>query len=96
MAENFQAGRVKKHLQFGESLTSDPVNVTQISGTRIEFDNLPLQTVIPEPYNFPPQKELLIDTEILKIQKKGVIKPPRHKTHNSCRTFSHEIRQMVV
>ena len=73
MSRNFKAGRVKTHLAFWQSITSDPVILTQIRGTQIDFEYMPFQAQYPEPYNFPKQKRECINHEINNMLQKGII-----------------------
>ena len=42
-------------------------------GCKIEFDDFPIQTSVPEPYLVPPSKQNRIQIEIDKMIRKGVI-----------------------
>ena len=43
-------------------------------GSKIELDDEVVQTEIPDPYTFPPEKQVKIDMEIQKLEAKGVIR----------------------
>jgi hypothetical protein len=70
---NFQAGTLRNHVEFWKSITSDPIIIGMILGTKIELEQDVIQTELPEPYNFPQSKMDKIDSEIKKLLSKGVI-----------------------
>ena len=71
--ELFEAGRLRKFIDFWKTLTSDPHILALILGTPIELEEFVTQSFIPEPYRYPLYKQLKIQVEIDKMLKKGVI-----------------------
>ena len=65
--ENFQAGQVRGQFDFWRTLTSDKTILTQVLGCKIELQNEPLQTTIPQPYGFQKGKKEKIEIEVQKL-----------------------------
>ena len=56
-----------------EHLTSDRAVLQNVEGVRLEFDQIPVQTVLPRPYVCNQIQTDVIDTEVLDLLSKGVI-----------------------
>ena len=70
--DTFKAGNIYKCLDEWEKLTHDQEILEMVSGTIIEFDKIPTQTVITQS-NMAPEKKIFVDKEISSLLKKGVI-----------------------
>ena len=64
---------MKKHTDFWKSITSDHEVLRLVHGVKIDFTMLPDELVELPPYYFRESKARLIDAEIEKMLKKGVI-----------------------
>ena len=73
LASNFQAGRLSKHVDFWRSLTRDKNVLDTISGLSIEFVKHPKQTFVPSEYRHTEEEMKFLDSEIVKLLKKGII-----------------------
>ena len=72
---NFQAGRLQYFKQFWSYLSSDPWVVNTVSGMKIELTTEIEQTQLPRPMFFSEIESEMIDEEIQKMLKKGIIEP---------------------
>ena len=63
-AQTFMAGKLRNHDDFWKIITSDSVIISQIMGSKIKLENEVIQTEVPDPYTFPPEKQAKIDIEI--------------------------------
>ena len=73
MSKNFQAGRLKHHLKFWKTLTSDKNILKEIRSVSIEFTSEPKQIEWPKPYVLPPEKLNALQVQLQKMLNKGVI-----------------------
>ncbi|XP_074641165.1 uncharacterized protein LOC141898917 [Tubulanus polymorphus] len=73
LAKNFQAGSLKNHYAYWNSLSTDHNILEMIRGCRIEFDKTPPPVPEREPYRFNKEKSLRIDSEIIKMITKRII-----------------------
>ena len=72
--ENFSAGRLKSHLAYWRSLTSDWNILSAISGVHLEFvDEVPPTRHDCVPYRFDETKTAAIQAELDLMLKKGII-----------------------
>ena len=72
--KEFKAGQVKEHLFNWNQITSDPEVLQNIPGAKIPFVREPQLDKIPSNPKFSSQQQEIIDLEIDKLLKKGVIK----------------------
>ena len=68
------AGNLLHNLDVWRKITSDPWVLETVSGYHLEFDNLPVQSVLPRPPPFSEREKQLIDEEITKLLTKGAIR----------------------
>lgn len=71
--EGFRAGKISQHYPLWEKLTSDTEVLNTVKGLNIEFTRTPIQLQTPKQKNFNPAEKIIIDNEIIKLVKKGVI-----------------------
>lgn len=71
--ETFQAGRIKHYYNNWCKLTSDPEILNIVKGCRLDFQSVPTQATVPRGLSFSPEESLLIDTEIARLLKAGVL-----------------------
>ena len=76
----FQAGRLKNHVQFWKTLTTDRSIIQMILGAPIQLTNTAVQDRPPVPYVFPAHKSALISREISDMCRKGVIVRADHSS----------------
>ena len=69
----FRAGKLRNHVDYWKSLTSDPQIIKMIKGTKIELERDVLQDIKPTPYVFMQGEREKIHQEIQNLLKKGVI-----------------------
>ena len=65
------AGNLLHNLKFWRKITSDPWVLETVSGYHLEFNTLPVQSVLPRPPPFSEREKQLIDEEITKLLTKG-------------------------
>ena len=68
------AGNLLHNLDVWRKITSDPWVLETVSGYHLEFDSLPVQSVLPRPPPFSEREKQLIDEEITKLLTKGAIR----------------------
>ena len=68
------AGNLMHNLDVWRKITSDPWVLETVSGYHLEFDTLPVQSVLPRPPPFSEREKQLIDEEITKLLTKGAIR----------------------
>ena len=68
------AGNLLHNLDVWRKITSDPWVLETVSGYHLEFDSLPVQSVLPRPPPFSEREKQLIDEEIAKLLTKGAIR----------------------
>ena len=73
--ENFVAGKTKMFRQNWYDLTTDSWIRNTISGYKVEMENLPMQVTQPKPLKFSKEEQTLIDLEIDRFIKCGIIEP---------------------
>ena len=73
MVLNFQAGRLKKFVNFWRTMTRDKNILNTISGFRIEFKDFPYQKFIPSEYKHTKEEIDFLDSEMVKLLNKGII-----------------------
>ncbi len=74
-------GRLKSYYHTWETYTSDPYILQAVSGYKIEFkETVPYQPASqwPIPYKLNALETEAIDSEIVKLQEKGVIQSTEH------------------
>ena len=62
------------NLDVWRKITSDPWALETVSGYHLEFDTLPVQSVLPRPPPFSEGEKQLIDEEITKLLTKGSVR----------------------
>jgi len=67
------AGRLKHFVQEWENITSDNTILSYVAGCNIEFDQVPVQVKAPKTLPFSKKEAPIIDSELKKLIKKGVI-----------------------
>ena len=72
---HFGAGNLKNCSSTWESLTPDDWILTTVQGYDIELSEQPRQRFIPPEINFSPEERHIIDLELEKLLKKGVVCP---------------------
>ena len=78
-ADNFVTGKIAKHLQAWKSITSDKFIIDIIlHGLQLNLDMLPKYTH-PYDYKRSPEEISIINTELVKLQKKSVIELTTHE-----------------
>ena len=77
--KEFKAGRVKEHLSNWNHITSDPEILQNIAGAKIPFVREPQMDKIPSSLKFSSLQQEVIDLEIDKLPKKGVVKECEHE-----------------
>lgn len=73
--ESFEAGNLKNCTDTWETLTSDPWILSTVQGYDIEFVAVPYQRTLPRQIDFSPSECDIIDTELEKLMRKGVVCP---------------------
>ena len=68
------AGNLLHNLEVWRRITSDPWVLETVSGYHLEFNTLPVQSVLPRPPPFSEREKQLIDEEITKLLTKGAIR----------------------
>ena len=68
------AGNLLHNLDVCRKITSDPWVLETVSGYHLEFNTLPVQSVLPRPPPFSEREKQLIDEEITKLLTKGAIR----------------------
>ncbi|XP_068742111.1 uncharacterized protein [Montipora capricornis] len=68
------AGNLLHNLDVWRKITSDPWVLEAVSGYHLEFDSLPVQSVLPRPPPFSEREKQLIDEEITRFLTKGAIR----------------------
>ena len=72
-ATNFQAGRLRQHVEFWKTLTTDNNIIKMVLGAHIKLTDTVIQETKPVPYFFPLVKRQKIDREISELLRKGVL-----------------------
>jgi hypothetical protein len=72
--ENFQAGKIKHHLQNWKKLTNDCNILNIVTGYKLEFYSIPVQIFEPKALKFDEMETKLVNTEIERLLKSKVIK----------------------
>ena len=72
------AGRLANYVEFWRSITSDKNILDTIRGFRIPFISFPKQVYIPREINCSQREKSLIDREIDKYLKEGIIEQVSH------------------
>lgn len=75
----FQAGNLTAYYDIWQGLTSDVEILETVSGQKIEFDQIPLQTKQTLPIKLTDLQNQHIDVEITELLRKGVIKVSNHE-----------------
>ena len=73
--ENFVVGITKMFRQNWYDLTTDSWIRNTISGYKVEMENLPMQITQPKPLKFSKEEQTLINLEIDRFIKCGIIEP---------------------
>ena len=71
-------GRLKQFFPQWRCLTSDWFILDSVRHYRIEFAQTPEQESVPKEINFTPQEQIIIEEEISKLLRKGVITEASH------------------
>ena len=95
-ADNFVAGKIAKHLQAWKSITSDKFIIDIIlHGLQLNLDMLPKYTH-PYDYKRSPEEISIINTELVKLQKKYVIELTTHEQGTNFLQSLQELKKMVI
>ena len=78
MSNDNIVGRLKQFFPLWRCLTSDQFILDSVQHYKIEFAHLPEQEFVPQEINFTPQEQIIIEEEISKLLKKGVITEASH------------------
>lgn len=78
MSNDNIGGRLKQFFPQWCCLTSDQFILDSVQHYKIEFAQLPEQESVPQEINFTPQEQIIIEEEISKLLKKGVITEASH------------------
>jgi len=73
------AGSIKNHLGEWGKLTNDPTILSAVSGYKIEFYSIPVQTEEPRQSRFSAKKSVALHQELDKLLDKGVIERSEHE-----------------
>jgi len=85
--KHFQSGQLPNHVDQWRALTSDPEILETVSGQRIEFTHTPIQISPPFQPTWSSKEGQFIDSEVLALLQKGVIKQTTHEQNEFISTI---------
>jgi len=89
------AGNLIHNLDVWRKSTSDPWVLETVSGYHLEFDTLPVQSVLPRPSHFSEREKQLID-EITKLLTQGLLGKSLPFLMNLFQIFFWFLKRLVI
>lgn len=77
-ADHFQAGQIRYCLPSWKEVSIDKDILEMVQGINIDFTETPVQRKNPQNYNFSKEQTTAIDSEIVELLQKGVIRKTDH------------------